>query len=185
MKAESSIKAQSGLVALDWELILAEDPSVRGWVRASWEDMLTGEIGTYHDKKNLVVNGGRDALANLLLAPQTTRHLTTFKIGTKGHSGTDTLTPVAPTVTDAALIDTAPYSQTITPITQPTTGLKNEVLSTIILEPGVANAANGNPVVYTEAGLFLSDGTMFSRETFVALVKTNTRRVTFQWSILF
>ena len=65
----------------------------------------------------------------------------------------------------------------------PTPPAETSVKFTVVVEKAEGNGTG--TVAYTEAGLFCSDSTMFARETFPAIVKNSTRRVTFEWSILF
>jgi len=158
--------------------------SYQGSVRAVIEE--DGREWVAHEKCNLIVNLARPAMAGLLAEADTNYVLDTFKIGTQGHvlaPVEDTLTPVSPSVTDTSLIDVSPFSKSIgsfsyLPILSPTS-----VQFVTIIEKAEANG--GGTVTYTEAGLFMNNGSMFARETFPAIVKNVNRKVTFYWSILY
>lgn len=139
-----------------------------------------------HEKHNLIVNSARPAQAHLLAEADSNYQVTVFKIGTKGHDlgpPEDTNSPIAPTMTDTSLIDTSPFSKAIgsfsyLPVVDPTS-----VQFVTSIEKTEANGSGS--VIYTEAGLFLSNGDMFARETFKGITKTASRKVTFYWSILY
>lgn len=175
--------------------VLDTEASVRGVVQCLVEeiDPKTGRTlrTIVHHKRNLVVNLGKENLCFLLAAPQTTRHITSFKLGTKGNVTGDNLTPVEPEDTDRDLKDTVTaFQKDFTAYAMyPTDNTKTEIQFSCILEPGEANAAdtsvNQGAIAYTEAGMYTKAGVLFARETFPAVVKTINRRITFTWSILF
>jgi hypothetical protein len=138
-----------------------------------------------HEKYNMIVNLARPAMSALLAEADTDYIVDTFKIGTQGHDlvTPDILTPVSPSVTDTDLIDGSPFEKAIDhynylPILSPTS-----VQFVAILEKAEGNGTG--TVTYTEAGLWMAGGNMFARETFPAIVKNSSRKVTFYWSILF
>ena len=67
----------------------------------------------------------------------------------------------------------------------PETGTKTSVDFNITLEKTEGNTTGANGKAYTEAALYTAGGHIFARETFPAIVKTDSRRITFVWSILF
>lgn len=155
-----------------------------GSVRAVIEE--DGVEWVAHEKHNLIVNLARPAMAALLAEADTDYVVDTFKIGTKGHDlgpPEDILTPVAPTVTDTALIDTSPFSKSIGSFSYLPVGTPTSVQFITALEKAEGNG--GGSVTYTEAGLFMNGGDMFARETFAAIVKNSARKITFYWQILF
>lgn len=168
--------------------------TLRGRVTCHIEetDPVTGNVSSWihHDKGNIVVNLGKETLCHLITAPQTTRHITTFKLGTKGHKDNDILIPIPPKDTDKDLIDkTTTFKKDFTNFKMyPVDNTKTEVQFSCVLEAGEANgsATNANQAIaYTEAGMYTFQGVLFARETFPAVVKTINRRITFTWSILF
>ena len=153
--------------------------SVKCWVE---ED---GVKTLLHEKSNLIVNGARKALAHLIAEVAAIYRIDYFKLGTGGHAPGDILTPVSPTITDTQLEELA-FTKAIDHVNDtylPTPPAETSVKFTVVVEKAEGNGSG--TVAYTEAGLFCSDGTMFARETFPAIVKNSTRRVTFEWSILF
>lgn len=157
----------------------------RGRVKVIIEDTETGKSWVHHQKDNIIVNLGRQAICNLLTAPQTRLHIDTFKIGTSGHTGTDILSPATPLITDSNLKDTAAFSKRITSFDLlPATGTKNQIDFSIMLAKNEANPTGTSGKAYTEAGLYTNSGELFARETFPAIIKTPTRQISFVWSIL-
>lgn len=145
-----------------------------------------GVVTLHHEKSNLIVNGARKALAHLIAEVPTIYRIDYFKLGTGGHVVGDILTPISPTINDVALEEEV-FSKAINhgdDTYLPTPPAETSVKFTVVLEKAEGNGTG--TVAYTEAGLFCNDGvTMFARETFPAIVKNSTRRVTFEWSILF
>lgn len=145
-----------------------------------------GEEYLAHEGDNLIVKLARPAMAKLIAEADSNYKVVTFKIGIKGHDlgpPEDITTPIAPSTTDTDLIDTSPFSKAIAsysylPALDPTS-----VQFVTVLEKAEANGSGS--VNYTEAGLFMFNGEMYARETFPAIVKNSTRKVTFYWQILF
>ena len=161
------------------EDILTLKGSVKCWIE---ED---GVKTLHHEKSNLIVNGARKALAHLIAEAAAIYRIDYFKLGTGGHAPGDILTPVSPTITDSNLEELA-FTKAIDHLNDiylPTPPAETSVKFTVVVEKAEGNGTG--TVAYTEAGLFCSDSTMFARETFPAIVKNSTRRVTFEWSILF
>lgn len=160
--------------------------TLRGSVKCYVEE--NGVTTLLHEKSNLIVNGARKALAHLIAdisGVQTLYRIDYFKLGTGGHAPGDILTPVSPTITDTALEELA-FSKIIDHNDDtylPTPPDETSVKFTVVVEKAEGNGSG--TVAYTEAGLFCNNGTMFARETFPAIVKNSTRRITFEWSILF
>ncbi|QJT70949.1 hypothetical protein GR7B_00151 [Vibrio phage vB_VcorM_GR7B] len=141
-----------------------------------------------HHKPNLIVKLGAKALAHLLAEGDATYAISKFRIGTQGHNGTDITSPVAPTVDDTDLNDTTnffeknfvkPDDLTYLPSTDET-----QIQFTLVVEKTEGNPGSGSRA-YTEAGLYSANGNLFARETFPAVVKTDQRKITFRWTILF
>ena len=156
--------------------------NLRGSGKCIIDDDFEGTF-IHHEKSNLIVNGARKALAHLVAEATANYRIQQFQLGIAGHSGTDILTPVSPTINDVALNSSA-FSKTITVFEYLPTGAETSVKFTVVVDKAEANGSG--VVAYTEAGLFCADGvTMFARETFPAIVKNANRRVSFEWSILF
>lgn len=135
------------------------------------------------DKKNMIVNGSRSALAHLIAEAQVSEAITTIEIGTEGHEPGDPYTPVSPTISDTALEDVSPFSKALEFFTYLPIGVETSVMFTFNIEKAEGNGSG--IVLYTEAGLFTSGDTMFARNTFPAIVKTADRKIVFEWTIVF
>ena len=158
--------------------------ALRGRVKVVVEE--NGVETVHHIKDNIIVNIARECLCHLITAPQTNRHITKAYFGTQGHNGQDILNPKAPLITDSKLTDTAPFIKNISGFTlMPESGTKTSVDFNITLEKTEGNTTGANGKAYTEAALYTAGGHIFARETFPAIVKTDSRRITFVWSILF
>lgn len=158
--------------------------ALRGRVKVVVEE--NGVETVHHIKDNIIVNIARECLCHLITAPQTNRHITKAYFGTQGHTGQDILNPKAPLITDSKLTDTAPFIKNISGFNlMPGTGTKTSVDFNITLEKTEGNTTGANGKAYTEAALYTAGGHIFARETFPAIVKTDSRRITFVWSILF
>lgn len=134
------------------------------------------------DDPNMIVDGAKKILAYLVATAPTNNRITTLQLGTMGH-GPDILTPVPPLATDSSLNDPAPFSVERATYEFGPTGVENQVTFTFNLEKPYGNGTGVK--AYTEAGLFVQEGTMFARETFPAIVKNSTRRIVFAWTIIF
>jgi hypothetical protein len=144
-----------------------------------------GVVTLHHEKSNLIVNGARKALAHLIAEANAIYRIDTFKLGTGGHLPGDILTPVSPTITDTDL-EELQFTKAIDHLQDtylPTPPAETSVKFTVVVEKAEGNGSG--TVAYTEAGLYCQNGTLFARETFPAIVKNSTRRVVFEWSILF
>lgn len=126
-------------------------------------DALIREI----EEKNLVVNGGLDALSKFLSNVSVNKYLASMSAGTSG---------TAPTPTDTAIAGAVNKAITITP-TYPTVGT---VLFDLIFDYGDANG-----ITIQEFGIFCQDGTLFARRTVAPIVKTISIRVEIQWLFTF
>lgn len=158
------------------------------------KDLLTGEWGEevqHHFKPNLIVKTARNALANLIADPAQSANysIATMRFGLDGQDGGDPLVPVAPLPLDTDLYDSY-YSHTVVPASEVSyepIDAPTAVRFTVTMTEALGNATPDPTVakVYTEAGLFCANGDLFARETFPSLVKTDSRRITFEWLILF
>ena len=163
-------------------------PAPRGRVRC-WVDEIDGvsfeafNRFLSHDEVNIIVTRARKAMTHLVAAGDANYQITGFQAGTGGHVPGDPLTPIDPLVTDTAL-DVSTFTKAITlpPVYAPVVEESNVTL-TLVMETSEGNG--GGTVQYTEAGLFSDNGNLFARQTFPAVVKTNTRRITFDWTLYF
>ena len=136
-----------------------------------------------HEKNNLIVQGARKALANLIAEAPAPYIVSSMHWGTAGHQGQDILTPVPPTINDVQLNVDA-FQKSIQSFTYlPTPPNETSVQFNCTMEKIEGNGSG--VVAYTEAGLFCTNGIMFARETFPAIVKNSARKVIFEWVILF
>lgn len=139
---------------------------VRGIFTMLKRDATTDEILEEYIDRNLVVNVGRDNLAQLLGGGSGTE-VSQFSAGTNGAD---------PLVTDTAI--TSPFTKAVTSVTYPATG---QVAFNWSIE---ANEANGLDI--REFGLILAtSGDLFARKTRSLISKDNTFRLEGTWTIIF
>lgn len=158
--------------------------TLKGSVKC-WVEEEDGIKTLHHEKHNLIVNGARKALAHLIAERPEIYRIDYFKLGTGGHVPGDILTPVSPTITDTGLEELA-FTKAIDHLNDvylPTPPAETSVKFVVVVEKAEGNGSG--TVAYCEAGLFTNNNTLFARETFPAIVKNSTRRITFEWSILF
>ena len=160
---------------------------VRIWVEEFCPEtgLSTGPAQMVFEDPNLIVDTARKALAHLVASSDSAYQLATFQLGTEGNVPGDILTPVAPTVGDTALADGSPFSKALSTFVYLPSGVETSVKYTVPIEKTEANDPSGAAKAYTEAGLVTTNGTLFARETFPAVVKTSARKITFEWSLLF
>lgn len=115
---------------------------------------------------NLVVGGGRDAIAKLIGGDGTDKQITKFAVGTGS---------TAPVDGDVALTDE--FVKAINNVTYPVNGTAQVEFS---LEVG---EANGKAI--TEFGLYCEDDTLFSRKVVPTINKTVDIRIEATWKIIF
>jgi hypothetical protein len=142
---------------------------------------IVGEDEVVFEKENLIVNSARTILSYAIA--EGGMNIVNLKLGRNGHIS-DPLSPIPPQITDTSLIDTAPFTKPVTTyIYLPDiTNATSVAFSFVIEKP----EGNGTGVVeYTEAGLFTSNGKMFSRVTFPSLAKDSTRKIIIDWTINF
>jgi hypothetical protein len=136
----------------------------------------------HHSKKNTIVTLARGAMALAISDTGNTGVISHFKLGTGGHVLGDILTAVPAVEADVDL-EVSEYSQAITTFVYSETG-DTTVTFQITVEKADANV--GAAYAYNEAGLFTNAGaTLFSRDTFPAMIKTPARKFYFEWSIVF
>jgi hypothetical protein len=127
-----------------------------------------GNLVKQFTQNNLVVAGGRDAMAKLLAGEGVSpaKHITEFGAGTNG---------TAPAINDTAL--TGAFTKTVDATTYPSNGIAQFNFNIAESE------ANGTTIA--EFGLFCSDGTLFNRVAVAPIAKTNLIRIEAQWQIVF
>jgi hypothetical protein len=154
---------------------------VSGNVKITVEENGLSEV-VFNDH-NLIVKLGRRYLAHIVSDDAESSKIRTFKLGTGGHELDDITDPIAPTADDTSL-ETIAYTAGFDTVEYLPSGEETQVKFTVVLETTEGNGTG--TVAYTEAGLFLSpSGVLFAKETFPAVVKTASRRITFEWTILF
>ncbi|WYW01514.1 hypothetical protein Voja6_00119 [Pseudomonas phage vB_PpuM-Voja-6] len=197
MSTHQTVEAIQAIAAMETGIGMdkAEGIKCRGQVEAYIEE--DGITRLVHFKPNLVVTLGAKALAHLLASADAAYSIASFKFGTKGHNLTtgDIMTPVAPKETDVGLLDVSStvfsklFNTSVDPkdYTYQPTGSETQVQYTLVIDKSEGN----NPttpsagLAYTEAGMFCTNGNLFCRETFPALVKTNQRKLVLRWTIVF
>lgn len=122
-------------------------------------------IDTYEDY-NLIVNGGRAAIASLIGAATSTKDITQIAFGTNGAS---------PVLTDTAI--TAQFKKAVGAVTYPASG---QVRFAWSLE-----LAENNGVTIREYGLLCEDNTLFARKVRADIAKTSDVRLEGTWTIIF
>ena len=143
---------------------LAEQIALTGNVVITVNDVATGKMIARMKRKNLVVLAGRNLVRDLLNGP--TQYVTHLAVGTSATAISSTQTALV------AEVFRDQITQRITSDGQ--LRLKYYLSST---------SANGNTL--QEAGLFnaASAGTMFARVATVAIAKTASITITYDWSI--
>lgn len=136
-------------------------------------------------KSNLVVNGARTIIRDLLNNPSSNLAITTLQVGDMHLGLTDPVNNLPPpTVADTGLVNaffTKSYS-TKTPLTMYS---RAALLTTFSIASNEAN--DPNPLIssklITELGLFTTSGTMFSRVV-LPIIKTRDIGLNITWSIV-
>lgn len=116
-------------------------------------------------EENLIVNGGRTAIATLLAAATSGKAVTKIGFGTNGAD---------PVLTNTAL--TGSFVKAVSGFAYPATG---QVKYSWSLE-----LSEGNGMTIREYGLICTDNTLFSRKTRAEIVKDNTVRLEGSWTII-
>lgn len=125
-----------------------------------------GKIIESFQEKNLIVNGGRAAIANLIGGDTAGKSIVSIGFGTDG---------TLPVLTNTDLTDK--FSKPVGFVSYPA----NETVQfDFTLEVG-----ENNGVTIREFGLFCADGTLFSRKVRAAIDKTSAIRLEGFWTIQF
>ena len=127
---------------------------------------IAGDLLWEITEKNLIVNGGRDAVVKLVGGSGTDKNIDRISFGDNGSS---------PLITDTAI--TNPYNKAVAAITYPST---ETVQFDFTLE-----LAENNGVTIREFGLLCVDGTLFSRKIRAAIAKTSSIRLEGFWALNF
>ena len=170
----------------------SDDAGVRGSVEIIKRRVSDGAVVEHVEDHNIVVNGGRQALAHLFggdwrADTGTPRgYCTEMRFGDRGHQTADPTLPKASAVTRTQLfcIDEArPYLITKSPLTvdYPST---LEVRFTTTVGAAEGNTAAGS-AGYSEVGLYRADGTLAAHKTFGLITKTDDFEITFRWKFTF
>lgn len=122
-------------------------------------------IETYVDA-NLVVNGGRTAVMQLLGAGGTTKYLKKLSVGTNG---------TAPVGTDTAI--TGAFTKNLGTVTYPT-------ISSVRFDWQLG-ATEGNGIAIREFGLLCNDNTLFARKVREVINKNSDIILNGNWTISF
>ena len=126
-----------------------------------------GTLIASHDGENLIVNGGKNALAALLRGAGAGKEITGVEFG-------DNATPAA--LTDTAI--TNPFYKILDGQAAPSTGVARFTFSLAFNE--------NNGATIAELGLKCSDGTLFSRYILpTSITKASSYRLEFTWEIQF
>lgn len=126
----------------------------------------TGEILEKYTDNNLVVNGGRTAVTNLLGAATPGKQLTKISFGTNG---------TAPAGGDTAI--TGAFTKLLGAVSYPT-------ISSVKFD-WTLGAAEGNGIGIREVGLLCSDDTLFARKTREVINKNSDIILNGSWTISF
>ncbi len=124
-----------------------------------------GQIIRQETARNLIVNGGRNALARLM-SGDASKQVASFAVGTSG--------------TAASLLDTAlagAFSNALTGVSYPATG---KATYTWILD-----FADANGIAIREIGLLCAESTLFSRKVTDVIEKTADIQISGTWSFQF
>jgi len=129
------------------------------------------------EKSNIIVDAGLEKLSNTLAyGSPIVSHIAL------GDGLADTSTD-PPTIQDPSASDTELVHEIIRKAVSATIMSNHAVRFSITLEN---NEGNGSGTVnYSEAGLFLSDGTMLSHVSFYPQTKSSENQLIFEWDISF
>jgi hypothetical protein len=126
----------------------------------------TGEILETYTDNNLVVNGGRAAVTNLLGSGTSGKQLTKISFGTNG---------TAPAGSDTAI--TEAFTKSLGAVTYPT-------ISSVSFA-WTLGASEGNGLGIREVGILCTDNTLFARKTRALIDKNSDIILNGSWTISF
>lgn len=125
-----------------------------------------GKLVFEEEGNNLVVVGGRDAIAKLIGGDGTDKQIVEFAVG-EGDS--------APVDGDTTL--TNEFTKAIYNVTYPVAGTAQVEFS--------LDTTEANGMAITEFGLYCADGSLFSRKVVPVISKTSDIRIEATWKIIF
>jgi len=126
----------------------------------------TGLILEIYTDNNLIVNGGRTAVTNLLGAATSGKQLTKLSVGTNG---------TAPVGTDTAI--TGAFTKALGAVTYPT-------ISSVKFDFQLG-AGDANGIGIREFGIVCTDNTLFARKTRELISKNSDIILNGSWTISF
>jgi len=126
----------------------------------------TGKILEIYTDNNLVVNGGRTAVTNLLGAATSGKQLTQIAFGTNN---------TAPSGSDTAI--TGAFTKALGAVSYPT-------ISSVKFD-WTLGASEGNGLGIREVGLLCTDNTLFARKTRELISKNSDIILNGSWTISF
>lgn len=136
----------------------------KGVLRLNFFDA-DGNLTDCWEDRNLIVTGGRNAVASLIGSADSNKQVDRFAVGTNG-SGT--------LLTDTAITDQ--FAKAVGGVTYPSGGVQ----FSFVLELSEANG-----LTIREFGLLCVDNTLFARIVRAPIIKDNTIRIEGTWTITF
>ena len=127
---------------------------------------IEGNVIEKYIDNNLVVNGGRTAVMNLLGAATSGKRLTKLSVGTNG---------TAPTGADTAI--TGAFTKSLGAVSYPT-------ISSVKFDWTIG-ASEANGIAIKEFGLLCTDNTLFARKTREVINKNSDIILNGNWTISF
>ena len=141
-----------------------------------WENEKTDDNIIMNQEKNLVVNDFFEIIVGLF-SGDASKQITTLKLGSGGVINSVLQDP---NVTDNDLY-TPLYEETTPTSVVVETILEKSISYNFTIDTTEANGTGAE--VYSEMGLFSVDGTMFSRKTFLEIVKTVDKTLFIEWKL--
>jgi hypothetical protein len=154
-------------------MVITQGIGVAGAFEVRVLNALTGQVLRRMTIKNMIVNGGYDAIIQSLANGVTTSRITTLAVGKGG-------------ATPAALTQTA-LANPLVNITSFTTdviaGTAHQVKITATLDAATGNGTVDQPNNVSEVGLITAGGALFSRQVHPAITKTAAIAIQYEWII--
>lgn len=161
---------------------------LRGNVRIIVDDEKLGRY-VHFDQHNIIVNGAKGVMASLLANGYASYPIWGLAVGL-GDPSWDIINPPAPQASTTGLVSQTYYVKE--PSSRTVVDSKTAKFTFVLAQnEGNGGYDGGQARAYTEAGLYAyaapsqSGSVLFAYETFPALIKNNTRQITFEWSIIF
>lgn len=130
---------------------------------------------------NIIVNSSFDIISSLFVDGDSNKKINILKLGNGGIYNSLVKVPI---VTETDLYN--PIIQKNIPTLYTQANVIKDSLNKMIIFTWVfeQNEANGDGAeIYSEAGLFSSDGTMFSKKNFTEVIKTPDKKMIVKWTI--